>query len=260
MSDAAGGRSFDNQSEPQCILFLIMAIMYSVEKEEFRMNKNKSVKLMMAVLLSASMCGCGSEAEPGPDTDSKEKETETAPETAPETAVPEESEISSEDQVYHVGDTITADDFIFTLSDAGFAGTVSKEADDSFLLKADEGMEIYDGALYLYYAVDYQFTGSFADEEYYSFFTDRYTVGNTSFMTDGLTVFRKAGGDWTVSGCGTRFQSIAASVGGDLSGKYTYEPSDEKYEAHGILIAEEKNLTEDSVIIELMGYKFEISK
>ena len=241
-----------------CLPGYMIIIEKDTEQEILYMSEKKSFKLLLSVFLTASLTGCSSSSGSGSAARS-EKEEKPSQETEPSPA----SEISPRDQVYHVGDTITADDFVFTVTDAGLADAVSGTPDDSFLTKADSGaVPAGEDFRFVYYTVDYQYTGSFADEDVWTFLPEEAKAGNITFLPNAMAAFRKTGDAWIISGVvqDPLLISIANSSGCERQEEYEYQPSDQKYQARGIISVKKDMLNDGPVTIKIKKYNIEISE
>ncbi len=228
------------------------------------MSENKSFRVLLSILLAASLTGCGSSAESGSaEKPQEEEETVEEEEPAQEEETAAVPEISPEDQIYHVGDTVTTDEFIFTVTDLGLADSVSLTPDDTFFLKSDgSGLSAGEGKVFLYYSVDYQYIGSYANDFMNPFLVDEYDIGNMGFLSSFVSVFRKASEEWKVnvfSGDG-RFQSLPDYTGCEIVNNYEYEPSDQKYQARGVIYVDKANLDKGTITVEINDYDFEVSE
>lgn len=82
------------------------------------MSEHKLHRTFLQLCLMESLAGCSSPAESAP-ADAPAASTAPAETAVPaqEAAQPQASEYSSFDEVYHKGDTVTAHDFTFTITD-----------------------------------------------------------------------------------------------------------------------------------------------
>ena len=226
------------------------------------MSIRKSFKVLLSLFMTVSLAGCGSPAESGSTEKPQKEETQKKEEPTPETETEPAAETSSKDQIYHAGDTITTDEFIFTVTDLGFADTVSMTSDDSFFLKADKGYDARENSRFLYYSVDFQYIDSVADEIYSPFYVPEYTIDNATFVSGSVSAFRKEGDKWMISaysGDGS-FMFLTSSVGMEYNDRYEFQPSDQKYQARGLIYVSNDNLSKGTLTVKIRKYKFEVSE
>ncbi len=194
------------------------------------MSKNRSFHVLLSILLTASLAGCGSSAKP--ESESKPGETETAPE---ESNTTEPAEISSRDQIYKIGDTITTDEYEFTLVDAGFADYISGEADDTFLLKAENGLDAGEGSKLFYFSVEYKHLKPGRMVTDYPFFTNEVASDNTARAGGCVMAYRKAELGWHLAYLTAPFTSIPYIATMFQPDDIEYQSEEGTYQARGAI-------------------------
>ncbi|MCR4951883.1 MAG: hypothetical protein K6A40_11230 [Solobacterium sp.] len=217
----------------------------------------KLLSSVMSLFLAATLTGCGSSSAPKPSSAPDDSGKASA---APETdKTPEPSAVSPRDQVYKVGDTVTTDDFEITLTDARIVDKISTQADDTFLTEVT-GAENSGDVGFLIYNAEFKYLGSYEDDFARPLAVDMYGIGNTYYSSEFLCAFRKTGENWQVTVCSPLFTSIAQSLGADPTARFTFEPSDQTYQARGVLRVTKEDVKDQTVTINLQKYQFEIGK
>ena len=130
----------------------------------------KAINILLTAFLAVTLAGCSSSSDPTPAPTSGTSEKETAePEPTPEPSAP--AQASSTYEVYKLGDTInTYGDITFTLTEVGVSETISREPDDTFLLPSEDGFKSGDAYRYLYYKIDFKYTGNKPAKQYDLFY------------------------------------------------------------------------------------------
>ncbi|MBQ6221093.1 MAG: hypothetical protein IJJ44_00570 [Solobacterium sp.] len=219
----------------------------------------KAMNALLSVFLTVTLAGCGSSSDstPAPTTNTSEKET-----AVPETPSPVPTQNSSTYDTYKVGDTIyTYSDITFTLSEVGISETISREPDDTFLLPAEDGFKSGEAYRFLYYKIDFTYTGKEPKKQYGLFYMQGYAQQiqlKTEFFS--ASVFRPVGAEeWMTggysSGAGQIIRPLIELPYGD---NYEFTPSDQMYEARGMVVFPTEELEKGPVKLNLNNYVFEI--
>ncbi len=87
-------------------------------------------------------------------------------------------------------------------------------------------------------------------------------LNNSQTVINAMTVFRKAGEDWMLSAAGSdpAIGSIVTNSGVEYVDKYEYQPSDQKYEARGLINIQKDLLTDGPLTVFINEYMFEITR
>ncbi len=219
----------------------------------------KAMNALLSVFLTVTLAGCGSSSEstPAPTLETTEKET-----AVPETPASAPAQNSSTYETYKVGETIHAySNLTFTLSEAGISETISRDPDDTFLLPKEDGLRSGDAYRFLYYKIDFTYTGKEPVKQYGLFYIQGFSRQiQTNFEFISASVFRPVGAEeWMAggysSGAAQIFSSLIEMTPGET---YEFTPSDRMYEARGMLLFPKEELEKGPVKINLNNYEFEI--
>ncbi len=94
------------------------------------------------------------------------------------------------------------------------------------------------------------------------FYAERVLIDNGQSIVNAMSVFRKPGEDWMLSAAGSdpAIGSIVTNSGVEYVDKYEYQPSDQKYEARGLINIQKDLLTDGPLTVFINEYMFEITR